>query len=142
MSKMVTRSKRLPVMVGAGLALATLGAMPASGVGSSLAMLDRLEPGLWELRARDPGTKAQRLCIRQGQDLIQLRHGGLDCKRVVVVDHPAEVAVQYTCPGNGYGRTSIRRETDTLIQLDSQGIENGRPFAFAAEGRRIGTCRG
>lgn len=142
MSKMRARSKVVAVLMSAGLGLAALGTVPASGVGQSLAMLDRLEPGLWELRARDPATKARRICIGAGHDLVQMRHAGLDCRQIVVIDHPAEVAIQYTCPGKGYGRTSIRRETDSLIQLDSQGIENGRPFAFAAEGRRIGSCKG
>jgi hypothetical protein len=43
--------------------------------------------------------------------------------------------------GQGYGRTQIRRETDGLVQIDSQGIVNGLPFAFSAEGRRTGDCR-
>ena len=40
----------------------------------------------------------------------------------------------------GYGLTRIRYETPRLIQLDSQGVANGLPFAFAAEGRRVGNC--
>jgi hypothetical protein len=48
--------------------------------------------------------------------------------------------VQYTCRGRGYGRTHIRRETSRLVQIDTQGIADGRPFAFAAEARRVGDC--
>lgn len=136
----VARLVAVPLAVcsaGLGLALS-----PASGQGGDLSMLDRLEPGLWELRAREPGIPAKRLCIGNGRDFVQLRHSGLDCERVVVSDTPAHVSVQYTCRGQGYGRTSVRRETDSLVQLDSQGIEQGRPFAFAAEARRLGACRG
>ena len=52
-----------------------------------------------------------------------------------------EVTGQYTCRGDGYGRTHIRRETATLAQIDGQGIAGGKPFQFAAEARRVGSCR-
>ncbi|WP_240339265.1 hypothetical protein [Novosphingobium sp. BW1] len=124
----------------AGLCGFGLMAGPALGEGETLAMLDRLDPGNWMLRMRGSGGGEERICIGSGRDLVQLRHSDLDCEQVVVLDRPSEVTVQYTCPGNGYGRTTIRRETDGLIQIDSQGIRNGLPFAFAAEGRRLGTC--
>jgi hypothetical protein len=73
-------------------------------------------------------------------EFIQLKHKQTDCNRFVVEDSAARVTVQYTCPGNGYGRTSIRRETPSLIQLESQGIVDGMPFQMAAEARRTGTC--
>ena len=38
-----------------------------------LAMLDRIEPGLWELKMRD-GGRSERLCLNDGRRLIQLRH--------------------------------------------------------------------
>jgi hypothetical protein len=60
---------------------------------------------------------------------------------VVIDDTPNEMTVQYTCPGNGYGRTHIRRESDHLVQIDSQGIEDGLPFAFTAEARWAGACQ-
>lgn len=81
------------------------------------------------------------ICLDSGRKLIQLRHPDLSCNSVIVEDAPNEVTVQYTCHGQGYGRTHVRRETNSLIQIDTQGIVDGRPFAFAAEGRRIGTCR-
>lgn len=115
-------------------------AVPAIGQAGRLAMLDTLEPGSWALRLRGAGSGEDRVCVRSGRELIQLRHPGEDCRQIVVADRPGEVTVQYTCPGRGYGRTTIRRETDGLIQLDSQGIRAGHPFAFAAEGRRVGAC--
>ncbi len=122
------------------LLVAGLIAVPAVGQGGRLGMLESLDPGSWALRERGVGKREERICIRSGRDLIQLRHPGLACEHVVVVDRPNEVTVQYTCPGRGYGRTSIRRETDGLIQIDTQGIRNEQPFAFAAEGRRVGAC--
>lgn len=104
-------------------------------------MLDELEPGSWELHERGPGGGVQNLCLDNGRRLIQLRHPGLPCSRVIVQDTPTDVTVQYTCRGRGFGRTHVRRETNGLIQLDSQGIVNGLPFSMVAEGRKVGACR-
>jgi hypothetical protein len=66
---------------------------------------------------------------------------GSACSRYVVEDGADKVTVQYTCRGNGYGRTSIRRETAGLLQIESQGVAGGLPFQFKAEARRIGACK-
>lgn len=113
---------------------------PALGQRPPLAMLDQLEKGRWELRVREEGAAVQRLCIGDARRLIQLRHPAASCERLVVEDDATQVTVQYTCRGQGYGRTHIRRESSRLVQIDSQGIAEGRPFAFAAEARRVGDC--
>lgn len=112
---------------------------PAVAQAPSLAMLSALEDGQWEIRFRD-GRESRRLCVRSGTELIQLQHSGPACSRFIVDDGAREVTVQYTCKGNGYGRTNIRRESATLVQIDSQGIAAGLPFAFTAEARRTGNC--
>lgn len=125
---------------------ALVAAIPAAIFGgpalaqSSLAMLDTLERGGWEVRFRD-GTPPRKVCVRSGRELIQLRHDETGCNRFVVEDGNSEVTVQYTCRGNGYGRTNIRKEAAGLVQLDSQGIVDGRPFQFSAEARHTGSCR-
>lgn len=106
----------------------------------SLAMLDRLDAGEWEMRMRDAPDQPRRICLSNARRLIQLRHPRQNCSRVVVEDTAEAVTVQYTCPGRGFGRTHIRRETDNLVQLDSQGIAGGQPFSFEAEARRVGAC--
>ena len=112
---------------------------PASAQGPSLAMLDRLDQGSWELRYR-PGNKLERLCLHDGRELIQLRHRQKGCTHFVVEDTADRVTVQYTCRGRGYGRTYIRRETSALAQVQSQGLVDGLPFDFSAEARRVGSC--
>lgn len=119
--------------------LAAFAAVPALAQKPSLKMLGELEPGSWELRER--GGPVTRICLDSGHRLIQLRHPGMSCNAVVVEDEANEATVQYTCRGHGYGRTHVRRETNALIQVDTQGILDGTPFAFAAEGRRVGPCR-
>lgn len=128
---------RIALAAGAVLAIAA----PAFGGGPSLVMLDQLESGRWELRERS-GSVAQKLCAASGRRLIQLRHPGAQCSTFVVEDSPAQVVVQYICTGHGYGRTRVRRETDRLVQIDTQGITDGLPFDFSAEARRVGDCSG
>ena len=106
----------------------------------SYGMLDKLESGQWAVISRDGGP-ARTLCLGNRAQLIQLRHAGSACSRYVVENGADKVTVQYTCKRNGYGRTSIRRETPTLLQIESQGIADGRPFQFRAEARRTGACR-
>jgi hypothetical protein len=115
-------------------------AMPVLAQKPALAMLDRLESGSWELRLREPGGDVQRVCLRDGRGLIQLRHQGDACERLIINDGANEVTVQYTCRGQGFGRTHIRLETARLAQIETQGIADGLPFAYNMEARRIGDC--
>ena len=112
---------------------------PAVAKAPELAMLGALTSGSWELNYHGAG-KNDRICVHTGRELIQLRHRATQCSSFVVDDKPNLITVQYTCPGDGYGRTSIRRETGQLLQIDSQGIENGMPFHLTAEARRVGAC--
>jgi hypothetical protein len=122
-----------------GVAATTCIATAAGGKASALAMLDRIEPGLWQIIARDE-TEVVSICVNDGRQLIQIRHRGESCRPFVIDDQPAMVTVQYTCPSQGYGHTQIRFENMRLVQLETQGIESGLPFNFKAEGRRLGRC--
>ena len=121
----------------AALACVIGGAVLAQAV--PLAMLDRLSPGMWEVRTRD-GKQVERICLDHGRRLIQLRHPKLSCRQFVAEDGPTAVTVHYTCPGQGSGRTHLRFETPRLVQIDSAGFSSGLPFDFVAEARRIGDC--
>lgn len=115
--------------------------VPAVGASAKLGMLGELQDGLWEIRQRSPNDDTRRLCIQDGRQFIQLRHDRPDCKQRVLADTAREVTVQYTCRGDGYGLTRIRRESEKLVQIDSQGVVNDQPFSFSAEGRRVADCR-
>jgi hypothetical protein len=120
-------------------AAGVLACSPLVAQAPELAMLDGLTKGAWNLRIRDTGAQRQ-ICLRTGRELIQLRHRDSGCSRFVVRDQPGEVVVEYTCRGNGFGRTTIRREGNTLVQIQSQGIEGGTPFSFSGEARHTGSC--
>lgn len=126
-----------------GVWLGSVGAIllaePIAAEVAELAMLDTLQPGMWEIRQRADGVR-RNICVRNGRDLIQLQHRQAGCTRFVVQDDAQEVTVQYTCRGDGYGRTTIRREGSALVQLQTQGSQGGAPFALAGEARRTGPC--
>lgn len=126
------------VLLALGVASAT--AVPAQA--PSLAMLDRLEKGSWQLRERGSDSVQQTLCLGDARRLIQIYHPRQSCSRYIIEDTPGSVTVHYTCPGAGHGRTTIRSETNRLVQIDTQGIADGRPFSQAIEARRVAACTG
>jgi len=130
------------VLIAGVVAAAGLCAGVVAAQGPALAMLDRLQPGLWELRERGGDGAVRRLCVESGRKLIQIRHPGESCRNLVIEDAAGAVTVQYSCPGTGYGRTRIRFESPGLAQVETQGIARGLPFDFSAEARRTGNCGG
>ena len=135
----MTRWQNLRRVICAAAALPLLAIGMPSVAQGSMALLSKLDRGGWELRFRD-GSAARRICVRDGSELIQIQHSG-SCNRFVVEDGGNFLTVQYTCRGNGYGRTSLRRESASLVQIESQGIEGGQPYSFSAEARRTGACK-
>ena len=139
MIKWTDSRKRIGALALAGAGVVLGLAVPVLAQGNGLAMLGTLTKGEWTIRQRS-GAPERKICEKSGAELIQLMHRESGCSQFVVEDGAARVTVQYTCPGNGYGRTSIRRETPALVQLESQGIESRTPFQLTAEARRTGTC--
>lgn len=133
----MARIQKLQVLF--GCIAAALMAAPIAAQVAELGMLDTVQPGLWEIRLRPDGSQ-RNLCVRNGRDFIQLQHRQTGCTRFVVQDDADEVTVQYTCRGDGFGRTTIRREGSALVQLQSQGSQGGAPFALVGEARRTGPC--
>ena len=114
-------------------------ALGAPLLAAELGMLDTLAKGMWEVRDRDTGA-ISKVCVRNGRELIQLRHRSLSCERLVVEDTATRVTVQYTCRGQGYGHSEIRKEGPRLAQVHTQGVERGQPFDIFAEARFTGSC--
>lgn len=139
MIKWTDSRKRIGALALAGAGVVLGLAVPVLAQRNGLAMLGTLAKGEWTIRQRT-GAPERKICVKSGAELIQLMHREGGCSQFVVEDGAARVTVQYTCPGNGYGRTSIRRETPALVQLESQGIESRTPFQLTAEARRTDTC--
>jgi len=119
-----------------GAAMFLLTAFAQQDVGSAL---DRLEPGRWEVR-RFAGNSLGTICVGDPTALAQIQHRGSGCARELVSSTGRLAIVQYSCRGVGSGRTNLRVETPRLVQIDSQGLDNGTPFAIRAEARRVGPC--
>jgi len=106
---------------------------------AAMPMLARLESGQWELRGAGNGRIAS-ICLGNPILLTQPQHGAAACARDVVAADADSLTVSYTCPGAGRGRTTIRFETPRLVQIESQGLDRGTPFALRAQARRIAPC--
>src|SRR5688572_25468213 len=77
-----------------------------------LEALARLEPGRWQLR--DAEGAARSICLADPVALVQLEHEGATCEQEVLASEAGAATVEYSCPGRGFGRTSIRVETSRL----------------------------
>ncbi|HEV2747671.1 MAG TPA: hypothetical protein VGW34_10280 [Allosphingosinicella sp.] len=124
------------------LAAATLTAAPAlTQQVAKLTALAQLEPGLWQLRdLEDRSAEPQSLCVADPNLLLQVQHREAACQRTIIDDGLKAATVHYTCPANGFGRTSLRVETSKLAKIDTQGISHNVPFAYRMEARRTGEC--
>jgi len=110
---------------------------------ASMTALRQLEKGQWELRdrgARRDDPPRQRICVGDPSQLLRAGHSGQGCDQFVVADQADRAVVTYQCRGKGNRRTDLRVETPRLVQIQSQGVTDGAPFAEQLEARRIGDC--
>ena len=126
-------------LAAAGLIMLVAGPGHSQPGNSGHPMLTRLEAGQWELRGSG-NARITAICLGNPILLTQPRHGASPCTRDVVAADSDSMTVNYSCPGLGRGRTTIRFETPRLVQIDSQGLDHGMPFALRAEARRTGPC--
>ncbi|HEX8620546.1 MAG TPA: hypothetical protein VF718_01105 [Allosphingosinicella sp.] len=103
-----------------------------------LEALARLEPGRWQLSEADGAGRS--ICLADPAAFVRLEHEGASCEEEVLASEAGAATVEYTCPGRGFGRTSIRVETPRLARIDTQGFADGRPFAYRVEARKTGSC--
>jgi hypothetical protein len=120
--------------------LAAAAAAAAAASQTELPVLGRLERGLWQLRSLEGGGNIAAVCLGDRGLLTQLRHRGVACRRTLVGHSQDSLEIHYNCPA-AFGQTVIRVETPQLARVESQGVDNGIPFGFRAEARRIGACR-
>ena len=127
-------------LAAAALLMCLAGPGQSQPAGPARPMLTRLEAGQWELRSGAGGARIAAICLGNPILLTQPRHGAAPCTRDVVAADADSMTVNYSCPGLGRGRTTLRIETPRLVQIDSQGLDHGMPFALRAEARRVGPC--
>lgn len=103
--------------------------------------MNGVEPGLWSIHALDKGEPdVAPYCVADPTRLLQFRHPSATCSRLIIADTPRVATIQYSCPGGGWGRTSVRVISPSMMRLDTQGIADNAPFALSAVARRLGDC--
>lgn len=101
--------------------------------------LSKLERGRWVVREIE-GPQRHSLCLGSSTALVQLEHRGVACSGEILATDGSGGTIHYTCPGRGFAQTSVHVETPRLARIDTQGLLDGRPFAYRAEARRVGAC--
>lgn len=140
---MIMSGKIANFAIYSGLAALVAGASVAHAQQIPSRLLSSLDSGMWDLRAIGSGPSRAakaRICVGPKQRLAQIQHGDASCSHRVISEQRNRVTISYSCQGQGQGLTTIRRETNGLVQISSQGIRNGSPFNFTVEGRRVGGC--
>jgi hypothetical protein len=123
------------------LAAAFLVALPAYALATGgLPSLAKLERGRWQVRDLDSNTERRSFCIGDPLQLAQIEHDGPPCAAEVIESGPSGGTVRYTCPGRGFGHSTIKEETPRAASIVTQGISANRPFSFRAEARKVGDC--
>lgn len=123
-----------------GALLLSLAAAGSAKPDGDMALLDSLDRGMWQLRPTGGSVPTAKICLGKSESLTQIHHSGLACEQYFVRSSPNSLTVSYTCAGHGQGLTIIRKETNRIIHIQSQGIRDNAPFSFSAEGRRTGPC--
>jgi len=136
---LVEAFRRLPLPQFLLLALLPASLAAAQPAPHALSAIDMLQPGMWQLRAE--GEPVRDICVADPSAFLQLRHHAGACNRLVIANEPATATVQYSCARAGWGRTTVHAITPRSATIDTQGIDNGAPFAFTADAHRIGDCR-
>ena len=131
----------LALMAAQGPSAAPPAQPAATDAAPTLVALGTMQSGLWHIRRVDGGTDTPSdICLGDPRVMLQLRHPAAACGSFVVDNEAKLTTVQYSCPGAGGGRTSLRIESAAAVHIDSQGIAQNAPFAFVAEARRTGDC--
>jgi hypothetical protein len=121
------------------LAALAAAALPAALIAASDDPLAKLESGKWSVRSSD-GANSRELCLGDPVQLVRLEHSGMACKDESVAGETSGATIQYSCPGHGYGHTTLRIETPRVATIETQGLVDGRPFAYRGTARKLGPC--
>ncbi len=136
----VKKAIRVPLNLSIGAALLGAGFVVPAISQEAGNFLENVKKGEWTVRFRD-GSGARKLCLRSGTELTQLRQKNSGCERLIVDEDADSVTVHHACKNRGYSRTSVRKETRNLLQIESQGFFDQQPFQYSAEARWTGPCK-
>lgn len=129
-----------PLVFGAFVVMGSLNlAAPAQSQNSNL--LSSLKNGLWQFKEPARGNNiVDAICVGDVTKFVKIKNKDDVCTLKVLRSQGNSVTYDYSCNGKGKGRTIIRKETNGLVQIHSQGIANGELFDFKLEARYAGRC--
>lgn len=130
----------LGLALGAAMTSAALAQNRGPSGNSDSPMLERLEKGRWTLTERGAKAPMRSVCIGNLSEIIRPEHRGQNCTQHRLEESGNRVSFHYKCEGSGHGHTNILRETNRLVQIETQGFVNRRPFDRQIEARRVGNC--
>ncbi|APG62264.1 hypothetical protein LPB140_04985 [Sphingorhabdus lutea] len=136
--------RRIQCVLGA---VAFLGVSTAGLAAAALAMADdnklsSLAIGKWSFKMTSGNLDQNSICVRDQSKLLILKHGNMVCDTNFLRANANSMTYSYSCAGTAQGITTIRIEHSRLVHIHSQGVHNGAPYSFAAEGRHMSTsCR-
>ncbi len=105
-------------------------------------ILSTLTPGLWQFRDKSRnGELVDAICVGDVKRMVQIKNKNDSCSLKMIRSSGNSVTYDYMCAGKGKGQTTIRKETNKLVQVHSQGISGGEFFNFQLEARHAGSCR-
>lgn len=124
-----------------GLGLAGAAAMATLAGAQSGSVVERIQPGQWQL-SEAGATTGRSLCLTDPATVLQLGHGDARCTRNVIERSATALTVHYSCPGSGQGHTILTLRSPTSFRLQTQGLTGGMPFEYDYDARRTGDCAG
>ncbi len=95
---------------------------------------------MWEISGSPGSLGPQLLCVADLGLLAQFEHRSASCTRVVIRDQSTSAEVHYTCPGGGFGQSSMTLLTPRSLRIHTQGISQEAPFNYVLQARRLGPC--
>ena len=105
----------------------------------NLFFTDDTAGGLWEVDPLGPGATAK-LRVADPMTFASYEHRGKACTRVVISDGPNGAVIHYTCPGGGFGQSTVKALTPRSLRVETQGIADNAPFQYVFQARRVGAC--
>lgn len=116
--------------------------LPYSAQAQDSNLLSTLKSGLWQFREKARGNDiVDAICVGDVSKMIKIKNKNDSCTIKMLTQSRNSATYDYNCEGKGKGRTTIRKETNGLVQISSQGITDGQLFDFKLEARHAGSCR-
>jgi hypothetical protein len=104
------------------------------------AALAQAAPGLWEVYRLPGAREVTHECVGDVTVLAQYEHRHQRCTSSIVSDGPIATVIQYSCPGGGFGRSTLTMITPRSLRIETQGISDNLPFNYQLQARRVGDC--